>query len=297
MTYTYNLFGLTMSVPFPCSMLPQAPDGVIADVSVVEGSVARSLPSPIAEGNNWQASPGHFLLRGGNSAGRFLVEGGERITLERNPAAEEARLCAHLLASVIAALLRQRGLLVLHANVVITPQGNAVAISGETGSGKSTTHAALMAKGCRMLSDDITVLKLGHDGSAEVLPGFPKMNLCEDAAIKLGHDVSSLARYPLRSSKVIVPVVPDEMVSVSVPLKALYLLRKYPKTCLITTPLNGGAKFEALQECIYGPLFPEEHPNMFYLSCALIAQTDMFRLARPVIGWSVDEIVEVILHG
>src|SRR6185369_10421226 len=103
-------------------------------------------------------------------SGRFLVEGGRRITLYRNPTAKDVRLCAHLLAAVIAALLRQRGLLVLHANVVTTPRG-AVAITGASGAGKSTTQAALMSLGCRMVTDDITVVSMGSDGRILALPG------------------------------------------------------------------------------------------------------------------------------
>jgi hypothetical protein len=296
MTYTYTLYGITLSVPFPCPALTTAPAGTVPDVAVVEGPVPRTLPESMVDGPNWQASPGVFLFRGGRNSGRFLVEGGERITLIRNPAAEEKRLCAHLLAAVMAALLRQRGLLVLHANVAITPSG-AVAISGGTGAGKSTTQAVLLARGCRMVTDDITVLGLGQDGRVIALPGVVKMNLCEDAAARLGHDVASLPRNLLRSIKVIVPVVPDDILDEPVPLKTIYLLNCHEGSELNVTPLAGVDKFSTLQECIYGPLFPEEHHGLFPLVSAVATQVEIVRIDRPKGRWSANEIAERILHG
>jgi hypothetical protein len=276
-------------------MLSPASAEAIPDVILIEGDVPRKLAGAVAEGENWQAAPGRFLLRGGSRAGRFLVEGGKKITLERNPAAEEPMLVAHLLASVLASLLRQRGLLVLHANTAVTPHG-AVVVSGETGAGKSTTLAALLARGCTMLADDITVMRLGQTGLVEILPGIPKFTLCEDAANNLGHIVEDLPRNPLRSIKVVL-AAENVMVLKPVPLYAIYQLRLGSGSRLNLTPLNGADKFAALQECIYGPFLPDEHPGQFSLFAAVTNQVKFFRLERPSSGWSVDEITEVICRG
>jgi hypothetical protein len=296
MTHTYTLYGITISVPFPCPVLTAAPAGAVPDVVVVEGPVPRTLAESTVDGPNWQSSPGIFLFRGGRTSGRFLVEGGTNITLHRNPAVDEKRLSAHLLAAVLAALLRQRGLLVLHANVAITPRG-AVAISGGTGAGKSTTQAVLLGWGCRMVTDDITVIGLGQDGQVIALPGIAKMNLCEDTAARLGHDVASLPRNPLRSIKVIVPVVTGDILNEPVPLKTIYLLDSHAGGELSITPLAGADKFSTLQECIYGPLFPEEHPGLFPLLSAVTAQVEIVRIDRPKGRWSANEIAERILYG
>jgi len=296
MPFKYTIYELTLAVPFPCPMLAPAAKDAIADVTIVEGPVPESLDVPIAEGQNWQASPGRFLFRGGIRAGRLLVEGGQQITLHRNQAAEDERLCANLLATVIAALMRQRGHLVLHSSVVMTRRG-AIAISGESGAGKSTTQAALMSRGCSMVSDDITVLRLGSDGQILVLPGVPKLNLCEDAAIKLGHDILGLRRNPLRNIKVVVPVDNCNMVSGPVPLKSLYMLGRHSGKNLILTRMTGAEKFIGQQDCIYGPLFPEEHRGMFSVMRALAEQIEMIRIERPDKGCSVDKIAEAIQHG
>lgn len=296
MIYKYRVYDFVMALPFPCPLLAAESDESEVDVMVVEGPVGYSLGSPVVEGPNWQAAPGQYLLFGGRRSGRFLVESGKRVTLDRNPDAEIKVICAHLLSSILAALLRQRGLLVLHANVIITPRG-AIAISGESGSGKSTSQAALMAKGCCMQADDIAVLQLGEDGMVVALPGIPKLHLCEDAAARLGYDVVTLSRYPLRHVKFVVPIASVDMSTTPVRLESIYLLERHHGAGLKLEQLSGARKFAVLQECIYGPLFPEEHTGVFATMTTLASQVDMIRLRRPAKGWSVDEVVESILRG
>lgn len=296
MTYKYSIYGFVMSIPFQCPLLPKVSDEKEADVMVVEGTVAGPLYSPAAEGRNWQAAPGRFMCYGGKRAGKFLVENGTRITLDRGIDAEDKMICAYLFTTVLAALLRQRGLLVLHANVIITPRG-AVVISGESGSGKSTTQAAMLARGYSMLADDLAVLQLNERGEAVAVPGIPKLNLCEDAAVRLGHDVSKLHRNPLRKIKVDVPITLANMSPLPIPLKTVYVLERHHGDTLKQEVLGGLTKFTALQDCIYGPLFPEEHSGIFAVITTLAAQVELIRLKRPAKGWSVNEVVEAILNG
>jgi hypothetical protein len=290
---TYKIYGLAISTPFLCPTLKEAVIDGQPDVVVSEGVVPRSLDAPIATGLSWQAEPGRYLLRGGRRAGRFLVENGTKITLERNPEAEDEMLAFFFLDAVLAALLRQRGLLVLHANAAVTPSG-AVAVSGKSGAGKSTTLAALLARGCRMLADDITVLELTEDGRVQALPGIPQMHLAEDAAAGLGADVSGLQRYKWRRMKAAVPTH-AEMAVGPAPLQALYLLETADRDDLHCCPLEGIEKFAALQECVYGPLLAGEHPQVFPLFAAVAAQVELFRIERPAARWTAGEIVSLML--
>lgn len=146
-----------------------------------------------------------------------------------------------------------------------------------------------------MVSDDIAVLRLSSNGQILALPGVAKMNLCDDAAIKLGHDITSLPRNPL-NHKVMVTVGHDATVTKPVPLIAIYQLCGPLKADLTVTTLAGSDKFLALQECIYGPQFAEEH-NMFSISTSIAQKTPIFRIARSTSGWSVSNVAEAILRG
>lgn len=201
--YRYTFYGITFQFPFPCPILPVAPLDAPPDVTVIHGRVPEKLENAMASDDSWksgfcwQASPACYLLRGGLRSGRFLVEDGKRVTVERNPAAEDDRILFHLLHSVTAALLRQRGFLALHANTALTPRG-AIALSGKSGAGKSTTLAALFQRGCAMISDDITALRIGTDGQVVAVPGAAQIHLWDDAAGRLGIDTSGFNCHPLR---------------------------------------------------------------------------------------------------
>jgi len=294
MTYTYTAYGLVFQLPYPCPILPIAPVDATPDVVAVDGTVPRQLAAPVIEDSWWQAEPQRFLWLGGMHTGRFLVEGGERITFERSSTAKDELLAFHFLAAVLAAVLRQRGLLVLHANAALTPTG-AVAISGESGAGKSTTLAALLARGCAMLADDITALRLACDGHVEALPGVPQLHLTEDAAAGLGRDISSLPRYPWRRMKAAIPAH-AEMAASPAPLRVLYQLQTHSGDRLCAYRLRGVEKFAALQDCVYGPLLPEEQPGQFPLLAAIAEQVAIVCIERPAEQWTVDKVAEMIMH-
>jgi hypothetical protein len=296
MSYTYRAYGLTIRVPFACPALTPADAGSVAsaaDVVVQERPVPRRLRAPWAGEASWDAAPGLFLLRGGRRAGRFLVEGGT-VTFERNSGCDDAALARHLTDQVLAAVLRHRGLLVLHANAVETSDG-VIVIGGESGTGKSTTLAALLDRGCRMLSDDVTALRpSGTPGSVEVLPGAAQTHLTEDAAENLGYLVDPAQLQPWRRMKAAIPTGPG-MASQAGRLRALYVLRRSPSDDVVVTPVSGRGKFHALQECLYGPAFAGDYPALFPLMSTVVATVPLHWLDRPQQRWSVGEVADAIV--
>ncbi len=293
--HLYSLYGHKVSLPFRCGQLAELSWTGTPDLMVAEGAVPRSLANPTSQGENWQAAPGSYLLKGGRRAGRFLVESGGRVILERNPDGEDDLLAAHFLSHVLAALMRSLGQVVLHASTVAVAD-RGVVLAGASGAGKSTTQGVLLSRGGTMVSDDVTVVQRGADERVEALPGMAKLNLCQDAATALGQDVNSLPRNPLRKIKVVAPHR-GAMAEKPVPLHRLFLLEPAPTDQVVLIPLTGGEKFAALQSCVYGPMHPGEHPERFLLFAALSQQLQVFRLQRPRSSWSLDEVAGRILHG
>jgi hypothetical protein len=89
------------------------------------------------------------------------------------------------------ALLHQRGLLPLHANV-IEWNGRAFAFAGPSGAGKSTLAARLQQMGYALLSDDLCAVGW-EAGEPRAFPGVPRVKLWSDALQELG-----IARQGLR---------------------------------------------------------------------------------------------------
>jgi hypothetical protein len=288
----YSIYGLTVRVPFPCMSLTPAPTDATTDVVVREGPVPCSLVDAPSTGDGWQSAPGRVLLHGPESVGRYLIEGGERITLARAPGATDEVLAVQFLDAALAMVLQQRGYAVLHANAAVTPTG-AVAIGGESGIGKSTALTALLARGCVMLTDDVTAITQRADSHVEVVPGMPHLHLTVEAAARLGQDISGLPQYPWRRMKAVVPTK-TQMASAPAPLRALYVLRIHDEDTVYAQPLCGQEKFAVVQQQLYGPLLPAQHAVLFPLLCAIVRQTAVFLLWRPAHRWALDELVDVI---
>jgi hypothetical protein len=301
MTYSYTLHGLTLNLPFACPFLPEAGNDTAPDVTLTNGPVQKELSGATAihdtweMGFCWQAAPGRFLVKGGRKSGRFFVEHGSRITLHRNPEAEDERLMFHLLHPVSAALFRQRGLLTLHASTVNTPAG-AIALCGRSGTGKSTTITAMLNNGCNIISDDVTVLRFGSDGRVEAAPGSPRMHLWEDAAKRLGLDTERLGIHPIRRKKRAL-IAPGEHCPAPAPLRKLCILDPCSGDVIKMSRMKGTDKLDALMDCVYGPLFREEHPDLFALFSTTVEQADIFHIQRPEGRWTVNEIVQAVLNG
>lgn len=149
--------------------------------------------------------------------GSILIRDGSEIVVDPVPGVAETELRFSILGAPFGVLLHQRGRLVLHASAallanrhvegsqrhsqqaspVMLGEDGAVAFLGAPGAGKSTTAAALYARGHPVIADDLVPIAF-DDGSNEnvpiVYPGFPLLKLWPEAASALGDDISASPR-------------------------------------------------------------------------------------------------------
>lgn len=149
-------YGLTIDSAFP---LPGAVPGTSdkADLSIVAGEAL--LPVAAEVFGPYQRLGSHLLLTIPD-VGRFLLAGPGRLEVWQDPAAHEDTLGAFLVASGLPMLLWQQGGVLLHASAVDL-HGRALAISGASGTGKSTLAAALTKRGGKLIGDDSVWLSSG----------------------------------------------------------------------------------------------------------------------------------------
>lgn len=118
--------------------------------------------------------------------GRYAVRDGREIVIDALPESDPGFVRHVLLGPVFAQLLWQRGLFTLHASVVKIG-ARAAAFVGVSGEGKSTTAAALEARGHALLCDDIAAIPW-REAPIRALPGFPRIRLYPDSVRSLGED-------------------------------------------------------------------------------------------------------------
>ena len=144
-------------------------------------------------------------------------------------------------------LLHRRGMLVLHG-AAIDVGGRAVVLLGDKGAGKSTTAAALIARGHRLLTDDLVAL-VPDTSSPMVLPGPTQMKLWPEAVEAIGLDATVTPFFDGLAKGVWAEApTTDE----PTPLAFVATLDWGGNEW---TPLDGSAAFGALFGHVYAPRF------------------------------------------
>ena len=188
--HDYTAYGLHVRSPIalPFTRRPGSRRDA-PDVLIRFGETPAALPAPVQRDGDVgkvivrEMAPGAFLLTMAGHA-RYLVTDGRNIVIDPL-GGDERDMEAALTKPLMTALLRQRGVATFHAGAVAAEAG-AVLFLGDSGSGKSSLAGAFVARGCDLLTDELTGVVLGTDGRLEVLPGFPRIKLRQDVLDVLG---------------------------------------------------------------------------------------------------------------
>lgn len=190
----YLLYGLRSEADAPLPGLRAAPWEGAAELRITIGShhpEAASATHPWHRGS--RAAPGEetALVIGRAADGGWLrlryADGtvftvdaaGTRVGCTWPAPLTAEDMATYLLGPVLGMVLRLHGVSVLHASVAAI-DGGAVLVCGPAGAGKSTTAAALAARGHAILSDDVAALDAAP-GAITVRPAYPHLRLWPDS--------------------------------------------------------------------------------------------------------------------
>jgi hypothetical protein len=196
MSYQYRAFGLILESDQPVPGLEPSSTGGAPDIMV---TLLGDVPLPstyefdllhhasdrlddldVATLVVRRTSDRRAFLFDYRDGSRFLIKDrGARIWAHWPPPLTPEDAATYLLGPVLGFVLRLRGHICLHASCVAVDD-EAVAFVGPSGAGKSTLAAALVARGCRALTEDVTPLRL-REGRFWVEPGCPVIRLWEPA--------------------------------------------------------------------------------------------------------------------
>lgn len=285
MLNTYKAYGLTLQSEIELPGLPEVHG--LPDVTIRYGSLQ-------------QANLDYEPNRRGRLLGKiydqleFLVENGDTITVDVTEGVDETQVRTYVLGVLMCILLRQRGLLVLHA-CSLTRDGQAVAFLGESGWGKSTIAEYLTANGYSLLADDIIALRVTGDGPPLVVPGYPHIRLHRDSGAHLRADFDSLPTVNTLVDKRLRFV--ETFSSEPVPLSRIFILEKDFRDETYAAPLDStAAVFRLMAHARVKHLFKDADSRSEQLQqCAdLVRRVPTLQLQRKKSIAALSEVLDIV---
>lgn len=295
-SHFYQAYGLTFKSDRPIDSLLSV-EAQSAQVSINRGVIADHIDQRIftTRHANWRAAKDVFSLDIENVA-KYLVRNGNEIRIEAAPGASDEDINAFLISSAFAALLQQRRFLTLHASAIMTDHGSVLFV-GLSGSGKSTTLAALSDKGYGMVTDDIAALAVADDGTAEIIPSFPFARLRGDAIAKLGKSKEDYSRLRSKVEKYIVPMRGFDAAPKSV--QRIFLLDINEKPEIDVKPLGFTDAFYWLSYFTFRKRFYDGlqlGDFHFQRLSKFVHATPVHKIYRPDYPYMLDELIGRIVE-
>ncbi len=189
-----SLLGWRLRTPLVLDELPPwTGDDRTPDVVVSIGSFPDTVQCETHRGPFLTIGSGGVCHVNIPEVARYSIEDGHSVMIDPILPVDAPDIRTFLLGSVLGILCHQRGLLPLHASAVQIGD-TAVAFAGQSGAGKSTLAATLVARGHRLLADDIVAVDTRALSGPMMLPSFSRMKLWRDSLSALGAMQAGLTR-------------------------------------------------------------------------------------------------------
>jgi hypothetical protein len=191
----YNAYNLSLESPFPIKELVKI-EAQKTDIIIFEQPVFDTLPHFTHQANHFGVDMllqvnGKNLLIVIKDIAKFYIENAEIIHIERQESVSDEDVTLYLLGTCLACLNMLRGVFALHGSAIDTAQGSVLFI-GNSGVGKSTTAAKMIAKGYKLQADDVSFIIFDADHKPWVYPAYPQLKLWDTSVEKLGIEKQDL---------------------------------------------------------------------------------------------------------
>ena len=226
---------------------------------------------------------------------RVSVQAGRIITIE--PASQSGgnlELIRTITQSeLIAAALRQRGLLVLHASCVANGSG-AIAFVGFSGWGKSTLAIRFLQEGYRLLSDDVLPI-CTKKRPPVAYPSHPFVKAKEDTLIESEKSKKKYQKNEL-SGKSEIPFIEEFSVRKREIIKIYIIEEEFKKKNEVQKIKNSEQIFELMKHTWANSLVssPEDRKEHLKLSKKLSQKIDVKVLSRRKSIENLKSVIEVV---
>jgi hypothetical protein len=153
--------------------------------------------------------------------GLFILTEGREVLIQPSEKQDLDQIRLYILGTILTVLLYQRGILALHGSAMAIGD-QVVGVIAPSGTGKSSTAAALYKRGHRLLSDDAIAIVF-KDGGYWVYPGYPRLKISEEVAACLDYgETHIIAKHP-ECGEVSFDAR-HQFMETALPLKQIYML-------------------------------------------------------------------------
>lgn len=218
--YKYKSFGLNIHSEI---FLPElaVDDSYKPDLLIHFGDFNEFSGETVVEGEYFRLTE-NSIYRFWNDIGKFKINNGNEITVKPAKDVNEVVFRSFILGTVMASLLYQRGLFVLHASAV-NVNDEVIAFLGNKGYGKSSTAMTFYKEGYPIIADDYIAIK--PNSVPLVYPGFPSLRLSYKSRVQGDFSQERVYYKDVEIDKIHVPANGNFSLS-KIPLKKLYVLKR-----------------------------------------------------------------------
>ena len=277
--YNYNGFGLSISSDIAFPELAEA-EFVTADVTITLGEVPDQ-----SNGNakNYLLHDQEFFWDLDKIC-KYRALTGSRVIVQPIKGANHRTVRAHLLGTVMAVVLHQRGCIPLHASA-ININDKLTLITGDSGAGKSTTVSGLLKKGYRIFADDVVVAREENSTTVVASSSYPMIKLWDDAIGKLDDD-----RFNNRTFAIAQDInkygifFHNQFDKASYSIERVFVLALKDEGAIETIRVTDGEAFNAIKNQSYRAEFIHTRYLMelnFKMLTNLARQAEVIQICRP----------------
>jgi hypothetical protein len=290
MKYLYSLYNLILQSPFPLAEVISC-NGT-PDVLIRLEKLDPLQFETLSEGIDFRVTPDGVFLFWKNEAGCFIRDGKE-IIIDPHPGVDERVLLLIILGPALAILLHQRGQLALHA-AAVEIDGNAVAVMGAPGCGKSALAGVLYGRGHTVMADDLTAIQYNGADIPFAIPGFPQLKLWPEIVTALGKSPEALPCIEPGTEKR--SLIPSRFSNKPAPLKKIYVLDgEQTKHTMLLSPQD--ALLEVIRHSYRAPLLKWIGAQRHLYQCARLVNTvPVCRLNGPISPSSLPDAATIVEH-
>lgn len=191
----YTAFGLHIHSEISLPELAGGDPHSLADVTIRQGTV--ELPK-MRSTMIYRRGIRAFFGQDGQQAlyldwagvASFRASGGNELVVS-SIASEANIISLFTVSEALGLILFQKGYFLLHASAVAVGD-EAWCFMGMPGAGKSSTAAAFIKAGGRLLSDDLTAITFDQSGNPVIIPAYPQLKIWDKTVSGLHYEQSEL---------------------------------------------------------------------------------------------------------